>query len=82
MELDVAFDPGDEGQQRVSLLDLPEEIQLKILHLLQPLDILALGRTCRSYSKYADNKQLWYVSKFSIVKHLRFICAGVTSGFF
>ena len=37
MELDVAFDPGDEGQPRVSLLDLPEEIQLKILHLLQPL---------------------------------------------
>ena len=81
MELDVAFDPGDEGQQRVSLLDLPEEIQLKILHLLQPLDILALGRTCRSYSKYADNKQLWYASKFSIAKHLR-LCAGVASGFF
>ena len=81
MELDVAFDPGDEGQQRVSLLDLPEEIQLKILHLLQPLDILALGRTCRSYSKYADNKQLWYVSKFSIAKHLR-LFAGVASGFF
>ena len=81
MELDVAFDPGDEGQPRVSLLDLPEEIQLKILHLLQPLDILALGRTCRSYSKYADNKQLWYDSKFSIAKHL-ILCAGVASGFF
>ena len=81
MELDVAFDPGDEGQPRVSLLDLPKEIQLKILHLLQPLDILALGRTCRSYSKYADNKQLWYDSKFSIAKHL-ILCAGVASGFF
>ena len=74
MELDVAFDPGDEGQPRVSLLDLPEEIQLKILHLLQPLDILALGRTCRSYSKYADNKQLWYVSKFLPCQTPEIVC--------
>ena len=61
MELDVAFDPGEEEEheQVVSLFDLPEEIQLKLLHLLQPLDILALGRTCRFYSKYADNEQLW-----------------------
>ena len=62
MELDVAFDPGEEEEEHeqvVSLFDLPEEIQLKLLHLLQPLDILALGRTCRFYSKYADNEQLW-----------------------
>ena len=62
MELDVAFDPGEEEEEEeqvVSLFDLPEEIQLKLLHLLQPLDILALGRTCRFYSKYADNEQLW-----------------------
>ena len=70
----MAFDPGDEGQPRVSLLDLPEEIQLKILHLLQPLDILALGRTCRSYSKYADNKQLWYVSKFLPCQTPEIVC--------
>ena len=58
MELDVAFDPGDE-EAEMSVFDLPEEIQLKLLHLLHPLDILALGRTCRFYSKYADNEQLW-----------------------
>ena len=55
MELDVAFDEN----QTASLFELPEEIQLKLLYLLQPLDILALGRTCRFYSKYADNEQLW-----------------------
>lgn len=60
MELDVAFDPGPgDDEIQVSLFDLPEEIQLKLLYLLQPLDILALGRTCRFYSKYADNEQLW-----------------------
>jgi len=56
----VAFDPGPgDDEIQVSLFDLPEEIQLKLLYLLQPLDILALGRTCRFYSKYADNEQLW-----------------------
>ena len=60
MELDVAFDPGPgDDEIQVSLFDLPEEIQLKLLYLLQPLDILALGRTCRFYSKHADNEQLW-----------------------
>ena len=57
MELDVLLDPRD--QQLVSIFDLPQELQLKLLYLLEPLDILALGRTCRFYAKYADNEPLW-----------------------
>ena len=57
----MELDPGEEEEKEEmsGLFELPEEIQLKLLYLLQPLDILALGRTCRFYSKYADNEQLW-----------------------
>ena len=53
--LDVAFDPGDYENQDTSLF---AEIQLKLLYLHHPLDIIVLGRTCRFYPKYADNEQL------------------------
>jgi hypothetical protein len=57
MELDVSLDPHDSPV--VSVFDLPEEIQLKLLYLLDPLDILALGRTCRFYAKHAESEPLW-----------------------
>jgi hypothetical protein len=57
MELDVSLDPRDTPV--VSVFDLPEELQLKLLHLLDPLDILALGRTCRFYAKHAESEPLW-----------------------
>ena len=58
MELDVSHDTSEDGRHS-RLFDIPEEIQLKILFLLEPLDILALGRTCRFFAKYADNEHLW-----------------------
>jgi hypothetical protein len=58
MELDVShFSSQDHGHSR--LFDIPEEIQLKIMFLLEPMDILALGRTCRFFAKYAENEHLW-----------------------
>ena len=57
MELDVSLDGSD--QHLASIFHLPEEIQLKLLYLLDPLDILALGRTCKFYAKHAANESLW-----------------------
>ena len=57
MELDVSLEGSD--QHLASIFHLPEEIQLKLLYLLDPLDILALGRTCKFYAKHAANESLW-----------------------
>ena len=58
MELDVShYPPPDHRHSR--LFDIPEEIQLKIMFLLEPMDILALGRTSRFFAKYAENEHLW-----------------------
>ena len=58
MELDVSHYPSVDHRQG-TLFDIPEEIQLKIMFLLEPMDILALGRTCRFFAKYAENEHLW-----------------------
>ena len=58
MELDVS-QYNHAGCSHSRLFDIPEEIQLKILFLLEPMDILALGRTCRFFAKYAGNEHLW-----------------------
>ena len=55
MELDVS----PEISKETFIFDIPEEIQLKILSLVDPLDILAIGRSCRFYAKYANNEHLW-----------------------
>ena len=60
MELDVSHKTSEDERQG-TIFDIPEEIQLKILFLLEPMDILALGRTCRFFSKYAENDHLWYL---------------------
>ena len=39
--------------------DVPEEIWVKILLYLEPLDILALGRSCKYFAKHADNDHVW-----------------------
>jgi len=58
MELDVS-QYNHAGCSHSRLFDIPEEIQLKIMFLLEPMDILALGRTCRFFAKYAGNEHLW-----------------------
>ena len=41
------------------LLHLPVEIHVKILHLLDPLDVLAYSRTCKRFEKYGDSQRIW-----------------------
>ena len=54
MELDVS---PPAAQERI--FSVPDEIWLKILELLDPLDILALGRSCRRLNKFLDNESVW-----------------------
>lgn len=63
MELDVTLESHGEP---TSIFQLPEEIQLNVLFLLEPLDILSLGRTCRFYAKYADSEPLWRFQWFRL----------------
>ena len=58
-ETDDETSECDDSGNKTNLLNLPVEIHAKILHLLDPLDILAYSRTCRTLYKYADNQQLW-----------------------
>ena len=43
------------------LQHLPVEIHAKILHLLDPLDVLAYSSTCKRFEKYGDCQKVWYV---------------------
>ena len=58
MELDVPQFIS-KGPCVIQFVSIPEEIHLKILFMLDPLDILALGRTCRLFAKFASNEHLW-----------------------
>ena len=49
MELDVS---PPASQERI--FTVPDEIWIKILALLEPLDVLALGRSCRRLNKFVD----------------------------
>lgn len=56
----VAVEEEDAQEPNVLLLfSVPEEIQLKILTLLDPLDVLSLGRTCKFYANLSNNERLW-----------------------
>ena len=50
MELDVS----DEAGLQAKLFSVPEEIWLKIFCHIDPLDVLALARSCRFFSKFCD----------------------------
>ena len=61
MELDVTLTPRSQAQEDQAniLFTVPEEIWMKIILFLEPLDILSVGRTCRYFTKYADNEHIW-----------------------
>lgn len=46
-------------KEDIRIFDVPEEIWIKIILCLDPLDILALGRTCRHFTKFAENEEVW-----------------------
>ena len=52
MELDVS---PPAAQERI--LIVPDEIWMKILAQLEPLDVLALGRSCRRLNKFVDSQE-------------------------
>ena len=54
MELDVS---PPAAQERI--LTVPDEIWIKILGELEPLDVLALGRSCRRLHKFVDSEVVW-----------------------
>eukprot|EP00095_Tigriopus_kingsejongensis_P011596 maker-scaffold297_size217559-snap-gene-1.21 protein:Tk11596 transcript:maker-scaffold297_size217559-snap-gene-1.21-mRNA-1 annotation:"PREDICTED: uncharacterized protein LOC103575170" len=43
----------------VHFLALPQEVHTGILDLLDPSDLLAYSRTCRTCSKFAESQQVW-----------------------
>jgi len=60
MELDVP-EPAreDDSSESAKLFSVPEEIWLKMFCHIDPLDVLALGRSCRFFSKLCDNEEIW-----------------------
>jgi hypothetical protein len=42
-----------------SIFSLPEEVNLKIIALLDPFDVWSLARTCKFFAKLTDNDLLW-----------------------
>jgi F-box-like len=47
------------AQNDNTIFDLPEEVQLKILSLLDPFDVWSLARTCKFFAQLTDNDLLW-----------------------
>ena len=54
MDLDLP-----EAVREAKIFTVPEEIWLKILSNTEPQDLLALGRTCRFFSKLCEKEQVW-----------------------
>ena len=67
MELDVSDEAG-----QPKLFSVPEELWLKIFCHIDPLDVLALVRSCRFFSKIGDNfeQNIWHYQWYKLVsKH-------------
>ena len=47
--------PGEECQA----VKVPEEIWIKILQSLDPLDVLSLAKACRFFTRFSDHEQVW-----------------------
>ena len=42
-----------------NVFSLPEEVNLKIIALLDPFDVWSLARTCKFFAALTDNELLW-----------------------
>ena len=71
MEFDVSSSSGDDEHECVAL-NVPEEIWIKIIMRLEPLDILSLARTCRFLSKLSDNDHVWRCQWINLSSELPF----------
>ena len=54
----MELDPPERVQE-VKLFSVPEEIWWEIFCLIDPLDVLALGKTCRFFWLLSDNEHIW-----------------------
>ena len=68
MELDVS---PPAAQERI--LTVPDEIWIKIIAHLEPLDVLALGRSCRRLNKFVDSDTVWRGQWVRLAKKLPWI---------
>ena len=71
MEFDVSSSSGDNDHECMAL-NVPEEIWIKIIMRLEPLDILSLARTCRFLSKLSDNDHVWRCQWINLSSELPF----------
>jgi hypothetical protein len=55
----TAMSSGAVGDSTNTIFDLPEEVQLKVLALLDPFDVWSLARTCKFFAQLTDNDLLW-----------------------
>ena len=72
MELDVSEEAAAGLRLETKLFSVPDEIWLKIFRQLDPLDVLALARSCRFFSKICDNFEqiIWHYQWYKLVsKH-------------
>ena len=72
MELDVSEEAAAGLRLETKLFSVPDEIWLKIFRHLDPLDVLALARSCRFFSKICDNFEqiIWHYQWYKLVsKH-------------
>jgi hypothetical protein len=44
---------------KTNVFNLPEEVNLKIIALLDPFDVWSLARTCKFFAALTDNELLW-----------------------
>jgi hypothetical protein len=44
---------------KTNVFSLPEEVNLKIIALLDPFDVWSLARTCKFFAALTDNELLW-----------------------
>ena len=59
------------AQERI--FTVPDEIWIKILAHLEPLDVLALGRSCRRLNKFVDSDTVWRGQWVRLAKKLPWI---------
>ncbi len=58
------------------IFSVPDEIWIKILTYLEPLDVLALGRSCRRLNKFVDRYFVFHVTHVSRFHDIVTQCGG------
>ena len=54
-----ASQDSDQDESKVKFEDLPLELHLKILALVDLTDVLSYSTTCKLFYRHSDSQQLW-----------------------